>query len=305
MIIYQNGQYLDSQAAVVSVNDHGFLYGVGFFETFRTFQGVPFLLQNHLERLHHSLEAAEINLKLNSSQIKQICTQLLLRNQLTDAYFRISVSAGNEGVGLPQQSYNQAQLTIHLKSLAGNINQWLPTEANKSIIVLQTPRNSSEFGVRKKSFHYMNNIIAKREVQKLPAAYQEAEGILLTADGFVAEGIVSNVFFVSQNRIYTPALSTGILPGITREMAIQISREIGLDVEQGFYRAHQLYTADEIFITNSVQGVVPVSQVFTNRSSASEIRLDQKNQLVMGPVTTMMSQKYESKIKEEIIYASS
>ncbi|MBW7454483.1 aminotransferase class IV, partial [Paenibacillus sepulcri] len=124
----------------------------------------------------------------------------------------------------------------------------------------QTRRNTPEGDVRLKSLHYMNNIIAKRELLSLGAS-PGTEGLMLTSEGWMAEGIVSNLFFAKRQVIYTPSVATGILPGITRQRVMELARAAGYEVVEGLFGWERLIEADEVWVTNSIQELVPVTRL--------------------------------------------
>jgi 4-amino-4-deoxychorismate lyase len=130
----------------------------------------------------------------------------------------------------------------------------LPRGTEKSAVWLETVRNSPESGMRHKSHHYANNIQARFEVASLASL----EGIFLTSDGFVAEGITSNVFWAKDGKLFTPSLDTGILAGVTRDWVINNSK---IEVVEGQYSQEALQDADEVFITNAVQEIVPIKNI--------------------------------------------
>jgi 4-amino-4-deoxychorismate lyase len=259
MIISMNGSLCEEKEAVVSAYDHGFLYGMGLFETFRTYQGKAFLLEEHLERLVQGCKELAIQLEVKISYWEQQIAQLLAVNQLQDGYFRLSVSAGTDLLGLPANAYLNPTIILYVKALP--VMDEKLYEQGKALQLLRLRRNSPEGGWRLKSFHYMNNIMAKRELMEYPWA-AGAEGLFLNQSGDVAEGIVSNVFFVKQGKCYTPQLDTGILPGITRQRVIQLAVQMNVSLEQGLYSWEDLAAADEIFLTNSIQELVPVTVLF-------------------------------------------
>ncbi|KUP20904.1 aminotransferase class IV [Paenibacillus sp. DMB5] len=248
---------VEAKDAVVSALDHGFLYGMGLFETFRTYNGIPFLLQRHLDRLADGCRQLGIPFEADGVSMRSWIKQVMDANELQDAYIRYTVTAGEDLLGLPSGEYSKPNHLLYIKELP-KLNPSLYLEG-KGLQLLNTARNTPEGPVRLKSLHYMNNILAKRELARYPSAAGGAEGLMLTAQGFVAEGIVSNIFFINEDVLYTPDISTGILPGITREMVLMLAREAGLQTEQGFYQWEQLLAADEIFLTNSIQELVPVT----------------------------------------------
>ncbi len=261
MIIGLNGQCVQEQQAVVSVLDHGFLYGIGLFETFRTYHGVPMLLDAHLARLQAGCERLQIHCELDALSIRQHIRELLAANGLTDGYIRYSVSAGAQPLGLPSEAYGEPSVIVYVKELPHAGEGELYAEAvGKPLQLLRLRRNTPESDVRMKSFHYMNNVLAKRELSGYPWA-AGAEGLFLSEQGAVAEGIVSNLFFVTGGKLYTPSLATGALPGITRWHVLQLAERLGMPAAEGLYALEDLLGADEIFLTNAVQELVPVTVI--------------------------------------------
>ncbi|WNS42170.1 aminotransferase class IV [Paenibacillus sp. MMS20-IR301] len=254
-----NNKAVDTKDAVVSALDHGFLYGMGLFETFRTYGGQPFLLQRHLDRLTEGCRELGIPFEPDVQGLRDWIKLVMDKNELSDAYVRYTVTAGEDILGLPSGDYKQPNQLLYIKALPVMPDS-LYTEG-KELQLLKHRRNTPEGSVRLKSLHYMNNILAKRELSGYPSASRGAEGLMLTAAGDISEGIVSNIFFITNERLCTPDIATGILPGITREMVLELAAAAGLQFEQGFYRWDQLESADEIFLTNSVQEIVPVTMI--------------------------------------------
>jgi 4-amino-4-deoxychorismate lyase len=259
MKISLNGSLCDEQEAVVSVYDHGFLYGIGLFETFRTYKGKAFLLEKHLERLRQGCAELWIAWELDAQQINLQVSELLAANELQEGYFRLSVSAGVDLLGLPVHPYAAPTVVLYVKPLP--LQEEKLYENGKALQLLRLRRNSPEGGERLKSFHYMNNILAKRELSRYPWA-AGAEGLFLNGAGFAAEGIVSNVFFMRDSICCTPHLDTGILPGITRALVLDLAGKAGITTAEGMYSWEDLLAADEIFITNSIQEIVPITTLF-------------------------------------------
>jgi 4-amino-4-deoxychorismate lyase len=284
MIISMNGSLCEEKEAVVSAYDHGFLYGMGLFETFRTYQGKAFLLEEHLERLLQGCKELAIQQEFKLSYWEQQIEQLLTVNQLQDGYFRLSVSAGTDLLGLPANAYLNPTIILYVKSLPTMDKQLY--ERGKPLQLLRLRRNSPEGGWRLKSFHYMNNIMAKRELAEYPWA-AGAEGLFLNEAGAVAEGIVSNVFFIRQGRGYTPQQSTGILAGITRQRVLELAEQMNLSLEQGLYGWEDLAAADEIFLTNSIQELVPVTVLFDLEGNQQQI-----SRGTIGRITQELLQRY-------------
>ncbi|MDQ6598383.1 aminodeoxychorismate lyase [Bacillus salipaludis] len=251
MFIYVNGEIVKKEEAVISPFDHGFLYGMGLFETFRVYNGHPFLLDTHIARLNEGLKVLNIEKQFTRAEVCNALRVLLDANGFINAYIRFNVSAGLGEVGLQVEPYREPNVLIFAKPLpdAGEM-------AEKKAILLQLKRNTPEGLTRLKSHHYMNNLLAKREI----GSSTEVEGIFLTAEGSIAEGIVSNIFWKKGNTIYTPSIATGILNGITRQFILQSAKRLGMGVEEGLFQAEEVMGAEEIFVTNSIQEIVPIKE---------------------------------------------
>ncbi|MGW8826628.1 aminotransferase class IV [Paenibacillus lautus] len=287
--IGMNGGIVEAADAVIPVMDHGLLYGMGLFETFRTYQGKPFLLERHLNRLTDSCRELGIAHKADAEGISGWIAELMEANGLQDAYIRYTVTAGEGLLGLPTGDYAKPAEVLFAKELpAANAALY---ETGRAMRLLSLPRNTPESSVRMKSLHYMNNILAKRELARYPEpSGGPAEGLMLTSAGDVAEGIVSNVFFVKKGRLYTPDVGTGILPGITRAVVLELAADLGIEAEEGRYDWDVFTGADEIFTTGSVQEIVPVTTLIGVEGEALTI-----GQGVAGPITRTLLYAYRRK----------
>ena len=256
MQCWMNGNYMAAQDLRISPFDHGFLYGLGFFETFRTYRGQVFCWEEHMERLQHALSQYHIHLTYSENVLLEVVQQL---NQLAggqDGYFRLNVSAGEHNIGLQPTEYRQPNVIIFRKEL-----QDTPRGTEKIAQWLTTTRNTPEQGVRVKSHHYGNNVLGRFEMPSLA----KQEGFFLTEQGYVAEGVTSNLFWIKNDILYTPSLETGILPGIIRAWIIEKANVLDIEVQQGFYTKEDLLQSTECFITNSVQEFVPISSLDNQR----------------------------------------
>ncbi|MGO4890166.1 aminodeoxychorismate lyase [Anaerobacillus sp. MEB173] len=254
MYIYLNGEIVKQEDAKISVFEHGFMYGLGLFETFRVYKGHPFLLDDHFQRLRAGLKELEIDWPMNRPEILMIINDLLEVNKLTekDAYVRFNVSAGVGHLGLQQEPYQQPTTIVYMKELP------LQNEVvEKQGMILKTKRNSPEGNVRLKSHHFLNNIYGRREV----GTDLNCEGIFLNDKGFLSEGVVSNIFWVKDGIVYTPSVETGILDGITRRFVFALLTHNEILYQTGYYTKEDLYNAEEVFVTNSIQEIVPLCSV--------------------------------------------
>ncbi|MDP4553349.1 aminodeoxychorismate lyase [Alkalihalobacillus macyae] len=251
MFININGNIIDEREAVISVYDHGYLYGIGVFETFRTYNGHPFLFDDHFNRLKASLEELQITLPYTKLRLLDEVKRTIQANDMVDAYVRLNISAGSGEIGLQTEPYHSPQIIIYVKPIGE------PVRKEKRGVILSLRRNSPEGVVRLKSHHYLNNILAKREVGN----DSSIEGIFLSQEGVLAEGIVSNLFWIKEGVLYTPAISTGILNGITRQYILYAAQKLGIKVIEGSFEKEELFAADEAFVTNSIQEIVPLYQI--------------------------------------------
>ncbi|MBO1582661.1 aminodeoxychorismate lyase [Bacillus sp. XF8] len=273
MLIYVNGAYVEASEAKISPYDHGYLYGLGVFETFRIYNGHPLLLDDHYERLMGALSTLQIEWKMTKDDVLRVLQELLIRNELEHAYIRFNVSAGVDEIGLQTGVYEEPSVIVFIKPLAAP-----GIVVEKEGVILKQTRNTPEGAFRLKSHHYLNNILGKREIGNVVSK----EGIFLTEAGHVAEGIVSNLFFVKGGALYTPSLETGILNGITRAFIIRIAEVLDVHVEEGFFTQKELLSADEVFVTNSIQEIVPLNRIGENDFPGKE-----------GKVTKSLMRVYE------------
>ncbi|QKS69664.1 aminodeoxychorismate lyase [Paenalkalicoccus suaedae] len=248
MYLYINGEIKREEDIRISPFDHGYLYGLGLFETFRTYQGEPFLLREHMERLTMGAEELQIVLPPRLEEdIHAALVPLLRSNDLEDGYFRLNISAGAREIGLSTDPYLEPTILLYVKPLPKT------KPSNKQLQTLQLRRSTPEGASRRKSHHYLNNILGKRETE----AYNE--GIFLSKNDVVCEGVVSNIFWVKNKCLYTPSLRTGCLNGITRKTVMLLAEQSGFSVYSGEFSLAEAQKADEVFITNAIQEIVPVS----------------------------------------------
>ena len=247
-----NGQYIKSEEIKISPFDHGFLYGLGFFETFRTYDGHVFLFKEHMARLRSALAEYRIAMPYEDAEILEAVQKLTATEGGKDGYFRLNVSGGVHDIGLAPASYQAPNVILFRKRL-------VPTfpSGERAAVWLETARNNPESSIRHKSHNYLNNVRGRLELPSL----KEREGLFVTAEGYVAEGVTSNVFWLKNSVLFTPAIDTGILPGTTRARVIEIAVAEGITVNEGFYSKRDVENADEVFVTNSVQELVPLTSI--------------------------------------------
>lgn len=261
MICWANGEQQSADDLRISPYDHGFLYGLGFFETFRTYEGKVFLFDAHMDRLRSALSEYRIKMQYTDEELRQAIHSLFVENGSEDGYFRLNVSAGVHDIGLAPTSYERPNVFILQKTLV-----LPPVHTEKEGVWLQTKRNEPESAVRHKSHQYANNVLGRLELPSL----REVEGFFVNSEGFVAEGITSNIFWVKQGILYTPSLKTGILPGTTRAFVLRLVDELGVSVREGLFSPTELEVAEEVFITNAIQELVPIRNVGTTEFLGSK-----------------------------------
>ncbi len=259
-----DGDYIKADELRISPFDHGFLYGLGFFETFRTYGGKIFLFTDHLNRLQKALDEFHLHVDLKVLDISAIVRELNERSDGYDGYFRLNISAGAHDIGLAPSVYEKPTIIIFRKPLPP-----LTRGKEKSAVWLETRRNTPESATRHKSHHYANNVRARLELSSLA----ELEGFFLTRDGHVAEGITSNIFWVSEGELYTPSLETGSLAGTTRDWVIREAAILGIRVNEGLYEPGIIEQAEEVFVTNAVQELVPIKQLESSLYAGTDGRI--------------------------------
>ncbi len=256
MLIYLNGKLVPHEEAVVSVFDHGFLYGDGIYETMRAYGGRVFMLDEHLGRLERSASLIGLSLPMGAGAIRDAVYDTLNANSLKEAYIRVTVSRGPGPLGLDPGLCEKPTLVV----MAGEFKPYPPEYYEKGVplIIARTRRNLGEaLDPRIKSLNFLNNIQAKREA----VAAGACEALMLNHRGHIAECTVSNVFFASAGKVFTPSVDCGILDGITRGHVMGLAERAGIEVSEGEFEKDDLYRAGEVFITNTTMEVMPVGRV--------------------------------------------
>ena len=256
MWVYVNDKFVPQEEAVVSVFDHGFLYGDGVYETLRAYRGRVFQLAEHLARLERSASRIRLPLPISREQLAGLVRESLSRNQLQEAYLRITVSRGAGEIGLDPALCKAPTLVIIAKPFQPYPDSFY--SHGVSVILAKTRRNLPEaLPPQVKSLNFLNNILAKMEATAAGAH----EALMLNHKGEVTEGTTSNVFVVQGGRLRTPAVECGILEGITRSLVLQLASELGIPSEETRLTVSDLTGADECFLTNTTQEVLPVTRV--------------------------------------------
>jgi branched-chain amino acid aminotransferase len=254
--IYINGQLLAKEDAKISVYDHGLLYGDGVFEGLRSYGGRVFRLDEHIDRLYDSAKAIWLEIPIAKRAMADAVNQTLKANGLVDAYIRLVVTRGAGSLGLDPNRTSDPQVII----IADKIQLYPPELYDKGleIITASTQRNHpAALNARIKSLNYLNNILAK--IEGLQAGCIEA--LMLNHKGEVAECTGDNIFLVHQGVMSTPPTDAGILAGVTRAAVIELAEKAGIPVRQVPLTRHDVYVADECFLTGTAAEVIAVVKV--------------------------------------------
>ena len=254
--IYLNDRFVPHEEAVVSVFDHGFLYGDGVFETMRAYRGRVLLLAEHLARLEHSASRLALQLPVTLEALAGLISASVERNRLAEAYIRVTVSRGPGEIGLDPALCKTPTLIIIAKPFRSYPDS-LYTDG-VGVAIVRTRRNLPEaLPPEIKTLNFLNNILAKIEATAA-GAY---EGVMLNHREELTEGATSNLFVVQNGRLRTPGLECGILEGITRGVVLKLAKGLALPTEETRLYMADLFGAEECFLTNTTHEVLPVTKV--------------------------------------------
>ena len=284
MQIYVNGQYYEKEDARISVFDHGLLYGDGVFEGIRVYADRIFRLDEHLERLYESAKAIDLQIPHSVAEMTDLVLETVRRNQLADAYIRLVITRGVGNLGLNPYTCETPGVIIIVDKIA----LYPPEMYEKGLTVatVATQRNLPEaINPRIKSLNYLNNILAK--IEAVNAGVEEA--IMLNSFGMVSECAGDNIFAVRKGLVITPSISMGVLEGVTRNVVIEMAREKGRGVKQLVMTRHDLFIADECFLTGTAAEIIPVVKVDGRQIGDGK----------PGPITRDLMESYHRLTREE------
>jgi len=256
MHIFLNDRFVTRDEALISVFDHGFLYGDGIYETLRAYGGRIFMRERHLARLQRSAKLIGLEIPVPEKDWPGLLRDTIRRNGLSDAYLRITVSRGTGEIGLdpglcptPTVVIIAKPFTAHLPRLFAEGVSLITTSVRRNLATALSPQI--------KSLNFLNNILAKQEATQAGAF----DGVMLNAEGRLTECTTSNIFFVQHGTLCTPSVACGILDGITREVVLTLAKEQGIKTEESAYTPEALRQADECFLTNTTMELMPVRDV--------------------------------------------
>jgi branched-chain amino acid aminotransferase len=257
MKVFLNGQLVDKEKAVVSVFDHGLLYGDGVFEGIRAYNGRVFKLKEHLDRLYNSARAIMLEISMSKKAMEEAVRMTLQANRLRDAYIRLVVTRGEGDLGLDPRKCPKPSVFIITDKIALYPQELY--EKGLSVITSSIRRNIPEaLNPCIKSLNYLNNVLAKAEASRVNAP----EAVMLNREGYVAECTGDNIFILKENALITPPTSAGALEGITRNVVMEIAKnKLKLLVKEEVFTPYHVYVSDEVFLTGTAAEVIPVTEI--------------------------------------------
>jgi branched-chain amino acid aminotransferase len=256
MKIFIDGRYCGQRDAMISVFDHGLLYGDGVFEGIRAYNGRVFKLKEHIDRLFCSAKSILLTMPMSHAALMRAVVETCRRNKIRDGYIRLVVTRGVGTLGLNPNRCKRGSVIV----IADKIQLYAPEvyQRGMEIVTVPTTRNlHNAVNPAVKSLNYLNNILAKIEANN--AGCEEA--VMLNAEGFVSECTGDNIFIIKEGQLFTPPLSAGALYGITRRVVMEIAEESGYRVAEPNLTRHDLFNADECFLTGTGAEIVPIVKI--------------------------------------------
>jgi branched-chain amino acid aminotransferase len=254
--IYIDGNFHDQAEAKISVFDHGLLYGDGVFEGIRFYNDRVFRLEEHTDRLWDSARAIALDMPMSKSELVAAILETIRQNDLHDGYVRLIVTRGVGSLGLSPDTCRRPSIIIIAATIA-----LYPEELyhkGLTMVTCSTRRTPpAALSPRVKSLNYLSNILGKLEAQNAGAG----EGLMLNEQGYVSECTGDNIFIVKKGEISTPHLSSGILAGVTRAVVFELAEKLSIRAVERELIRHDIYTADECFLTGTAAEVIPAVQL--------------------------------------------
>jgi branched-chain amino acid aminotransferase len=251
--IYIDGKFYSEANAKVSVFDHGLLYGDGIFEGIRFYNGRVFRLEQHLERLWNSARSICLQMPMTRKEMTDALLETIRQNHLHDGYIRLVVTRGVGNLGLNPEQCKNPSVIIIVATIALYHEDFY--RKGLSIVTVATRRsNPASLNPAVKSLNYLNNVMARIEANLCNAD----EALMLNDAGNVAECTADNVFIIKHGQIFTPPITAGALQGITRSVVFEIAGEFGIKVIEADFTRHDIFVADECFLTGTAAEIVPV-----------------------------------------------
>jgi branched-chain amino acid aminotransferase len=252
-MIYIDGKFYTQANAKISVFDHGLLYGDGIFEGIRFYNGRVFRLEEHLDRLWDSARSICLEIPLTKTEMTEALLETIRQNDLRDGYIRLIVTRGVGNLGLNPAQCERPSVII----IATTITLYPESLYQNGLTVVTVPTrrtNPSALNPAVKSLNYLNNVMARIEANLAGAD----EALMLNDAGNVAECTADNVFVIKRGHIFTPPITAGALRGITRSVVFEIAAELGIRIAEADITRHDVFIADECFLTGTAAEIIPV-----------------------------------------------
>ncbi len=281
--VYVDGRLVPKEQAVVSVYDHGLLYGDGVFEGIRVYSKKVFRLKDHIDRLYESARAIRLQIPISPEEMTKAVEETVAANGIGDGYVRLVITRGAGSLGLDIRRTSNPQVII----IADTISLYPEElyEKGMEIITASTIRNHpGAVSPRIKSLNYLNNILAK--IEGTDAGCPEA--LMLNHLGHVAECTGDNIFIVKNGVLKTPPTDAGILEGITRNVVLELAVAAGIPVQETTLIRHDVYVADECFLTGSAAEVIPVTKLDGRAIGDGQ----------PGPITRQLRTRFQEYVRE-------
>ena len=291
--VWVDGTLTPAADAKVSVFDHGLLYGDGVFEGIRVYHHKVLKLATHLRRLFESAKSIRLNLPYSVDELFDAVKQTVAANDMDSGYIRLVATRGPGTLGIDPVPCPRPCVFIIVAPLKLYPPEFY--ESGLKLISSSFVRTSPQaLSPRIKSLNYLNNILAKTEA--LDAGVLEA--VMYNDQGYVAEATADNLFIVKQTgkgtRVITPPLSAGCLEGVTRNLALDLAHEAGLDTAQENLTRHDLYTADEMFLTGTGAEIIAVVELDGRRLGVAGSTHEGRP----GPVTQQLNAAFREMVKD-------
>lgn len=250
------GKLVEESEAMISVFDHGLLYGDGVFEGIRVYNNRVFLLKEHIDRLFNSAKAIALEIPMSKEELVIAVADTCKANKLENGYVRLIITRGKGSLGLNPYLCKNPEIII----IAAEIQLYPKDfyENGLKIVTVGTVRNHPEaINPRIKSLNYLNNVLAK--IEAINAGCMEC--IMLNHKGEVAEASGDNIFTIKDGKLYTPSIYSGALEGLTRNKVISLAESLGYSVNEVSMQRYDLYTADEVFLTGTAAEIISVVEI--------------------------------------------